>query len=109
MEGKDILPCKADVFLCDGLIGNILLKYGESIPEALQLMIGKTIKEMDLSEEQAGTILKVLHTALSSFNYENVGGIPFLGVNGVSIVGHGGSSPLAIKNMIKSAVQTVTT
>lgn len=107
VEGKDILPGKADVFLCDGLVGNILLKYAESIPEALQVMIGKAIKEMQLSEDEANTIKKVLYTALSSFNYENVGGIPFLGVNGVSIVGHGGSSPLAIKNMIKSAVQTV--
>lgn len=106
-EGKDILPGKADVFLCDGLVGNIVLKFGESIPEILQKMIGSAIKEMKLSEKEAGTIQKVLQTALSSFNYENVGGIPFLGVNGVSIVGHGGSSPLAIKNMIKSAVQTV--
>lgn len=107
LEGKDILPGKADVFLCDGLVGNIVLKFGESIPEALQKMIGSAVKELQLSDEEIANIQKVLHTALSSFNYENVGGIPFLGVNGVSIVGHGGSSPLAIKNMIKSAVQTV--
>lgn len=107
VEGKDILPGKADVFLCDGLVGNIVLKFGESIPEIVQQMIGGAVKEMGLSKEEVGQIQKVLHTALSSFNYENVGGIPFLGVNGVSIVGHGGSSPLAIKNMIKSAVQTV--
>ncbi|WP_421774484.1 phosphate acyltransferase PlsX [Gracilimonas sp.] len=107
VEGKDILPGKADVFLCDGLVGNIVLKFGESIPEVLQQMIGGAIREMGLSNEEAGQIQKVLQTALSSFNYENVGGIPFLGVNGVSIVGHGGSSSLAIKNMIKSAVQTV--
>ncbi|MEQ8525406.1 phosphate acyltransferase PlsX [Gracilimonas sp.] len=107
VEGKDILPGKADVFLCDGLVGNIILKFGESIPEIVQQMIGGAVQEMGLSKEEIGQIQKVLHTALSSFNYENVGGIPFLGVNGVSIVGHGGSSPLAIKNMIKSAVQTV--
>ncbi|MEX2602565.1 MAG: phosphate acyltransferase PlsX [Gracilimonas sp.] len=107
VEGKDILPCKADVYLCDGLVGNIVLKFAESIPEAIQKMIGGAIKDMQLSEAEIAKIQKVLHVALSSFNYENVGGIPFLGVNGVSIVGHGGSSPLAIKNMIKSAVQTV--
>lgn len=107
VEGKDILPCKADVYLCDGLVGNIVLKFAESIPEAIQKMIGGAIKDMQLSEAEIAMIQKVLHVALSSFNYENVGGIPFLGVNGVSIVGHGGSSPLAIKNMIKSAVQTV--
>lgn len=107
VEGKDILSGKADVYLCDGLVGNIVLKFGESIPDILQKMIGATIKDMDLSPDEIQNIQKVLHTALSPFNYENVGGIPFLGVNGVSIVGHGGSSPLAIKNMIKSAVQTV--
>lgn len=107
VEGKDILPGKADVYVCDGLVGNIVLKFGESIPGMLEKMIGSTVKEMDLSATEIQTIQKVLQTALSSFNYENVGGIPFLGVNGVSIVGHGGSSPLAIKNMIKSAVQTV--
>ncbi|MEX0845668.1 MAG: phosphate acyltransferase PlsX [Balneolaceae bacterium] len=107
VEGKDILPCKADVYLCDGLVGNIVLKFAESIPDAIQKLIGGAIKDMQLSEAEIAMIQKVLHVALSSFNYENVGGIPFLGVNGVSIVGHGGSSPLAIKNMIKSAVQTV--
>ncbi|HBQ60681.1 MAG TPA: phosphate acyltransferase PlsX [Balneolaceae bacterium] len=107
VEGKDILPGKADVYVCDGLVGNIILKFGESIPEIVQKMIGSAIKDMQMSEQEVANIQKVLHAALSSFNYENVGGIPFLGVNGVSIVGHGGSSPLAIKNMIKSAVQTV--
>jgi glycerol-3-phosphate acyltransferase PlsX len=107
VEGKDILSGKADVYLCDGLVGNIVLKFGESIPDIVQKMIGSAVKDMDLSEKEIQNIQKVLHTALSPFNYENVGGIPFLGVNGVSIVGHGGSSPLAIKNMIKSAVQTV--
>jgi glycerol-3-phosphate acyltransferase PlsX len=50
---------------------------------------------------------KILKVALAPFNYERVGGIPFLGVNGVSLVGHGGSSPLAIKNMIKAAISCV--
>ncbi|MEX0722882.1 MAG: phosphate acyltransferase PlsX [Gracilimonas sp.] len=107
VEGKDILSGKADVYICDGLVGNIVLKFGESIPDILQKMIGSAVQDMNLSEKEIQNIQKVLHTALSPFNYENVGGIPFLGVNGVSIVGHGGSSPLAIKNMIKSAVKTV--
>jgi glycerol-3-phosphate acyltransferase PlsX len=107
VEGKDVLPGKADIYICDGLVGNIVLNFGESIPETLQKMIGEAVNELDLSDVEIQNIQKILHKALSPFNYENVGGIPFLGVNGVSIVGHGGSSPLAIKNMIKSAVQTV--
>lgn len=107
VEGKDILPGKADVYISDGFVGNIVLKFGESIPEILEQMIGKAVMDMDVSQEELKKITTVLRTALAPFNYENVGGIPFLGVDGVSIVGHGGSSPLAIKNMIKSAVKTV--
>lgn len=107
VEGKDILPGKADVYLCDGMVGNIVLKFGESIPGILSKMIEQAIGEANLPKEDILKVQKLLGSALSSFNYENVGGIPFLGVNGVSIVGHGGSSSLAIKNMIKSAVQTV--
>ena len=49
----------------------------------------------------------VLRKSLTPFNYERVGGLPFLGVDGVSIVGHGGSSALAISNMIRSAVSCI--
>lgn len=107
MEGRDILPGKADVYLSDGLTGNLLLKLGESIPGALSMMVKKAIQENEVAPETAAVIQDVLKASFSAFNYENVGGIPFLGVNGVSIVGHGGSSPLAIRNMIKNAIDTV--
>lgn len=107
VEGGDILSGKADVFLTDGLIGNIVLKFGESIPEMLSIMVSKAISNMDVTEHEIAVTKKILHNALLPFNSELVGGIPFLGANGVSIVGHGSSSPLAIKNMIKSAVQCI--
>lgn len=108
VEGKDILHGKADVFVCDGLVGNLILKFGESIPEILMMLIGKTIREANISQEDALKIQQVIASATASFNYENVGGIPFLGVNGVSLVGHGSSTPKAIKNMIHKAIQTYT-
>lgn len=107
VEGRDILPAKADVFVCDGLVGNLLLKLGESIPENLEQFIAKGIKTLDLSNEDAKKVIKVLKVSLAQFNYENVGGVPFLGVNGVSLVGHGGSSPKAMKNMVLNAVKCV--
>lgn len=107
LEGRDIFSAKADVFLTDGLVGNILLKFGETIPTAIMTMIHQAVKDMDIEEEAVRTTQKILHTALSPFNYEHVGGIPFLGINGVSLVGHGGSTPLAIKNMIYAAVSCV--
>lgn len=107
VEGRDILPAKADVFVCDGLVGNLLLKLGESIPENLEHFIGIGIKKLELNEEQTEQVLRVMRVSLAQFNYENVGGVPFLGVDGVSMVGHGGSSSKAVKNMILNAVKFV--
>ncbi len=107
LEGKDILSGKADVYLTDGLVGNILLKFGESIPATIMKLVENAVSKLDLEVEEVVAAQKILKTALSPFDYERVGGVPFLGVNGVSIVGHGGSSPLAIKNMIKSAVSCI--
>ncbi len=107
VEGRDVFPAKADVFITDGMVGNILLKFGESIPDALFKMVHSAFSQVQLEEKEMKSVQKVLKTALNPFNYENVGGLPFLGVNGVSIVGHGGSSAPAIKNMIKAAVDCI--
>lgn len=106
-EGNDIFSAKADVFVCDGFTGNLLLKLGESIPHALETFIGSAAKKMDLKPEQLKLVSKVLKASLAEFNPDSIGGVPFLGVDGVSMVGHGGSSPTAIKNMIFNAVKCV--
>lgn len=108
IEGRDILNGEADVFVCDGFTGNLLLKFGESIPAALQELIQAAIVRQNLPPESIKPVLGILKQALSPFDYQSVGGVPFLGVNGVSLVGHGGSSPLAIKNMIFNAARMVT-
>jgi len=107
IEGRDIFPAKADIFLCDGLVGNIVLKLGESIPDALEIFIKKGIKKLQLGSEEAELVGKVLKASLAEFDPERVGGVPFLGVDGVSMVGHGSSSPLAVKNMILNAAKCV--
>ena len=107
VEGKDILYGKADVYLTDGYTGNILLKYGESIPDILAHMLKTTMTKKGVDEESQKFVFKMLSETLNSFNYEHVGGVPFLGVDGVSLVGHGGSSVTAIKNMIRNASECV--
>lgn len=107
LEGKDILYGKADVYLTDGFCGNVLLKFGESIPEILQHLLKKTMAEEKIDGQIQKQMFGILSRALDLFNYEHVGGIPFLGVNGMSLVGHGGSSATAIKNMILNAVRCV--
>jgi glycerol-3-phosphate acyltransferase PlsX len=81
LEGKNLFTDHADVIVCDGFTGNVVLKMGESIYELLKD--------------------RGIHDAfLSQMNYEAVGGSPILGVNGNVMIAHGVSSPLAIKNMI---------
>lgn len=104
IEGRDILVGHADVFVCDGLTGNILLKFGESIPDALKILIMGSIKKQQLGQDQVELIMSLLKDVFSPFDYQRIGGVPFLGVNGISLVGHGGSSPDAIKNMIFNAL-----
>jgi phosphate acyltransferase len=108
IEGKDILYGATDIYLTDGFTGNVVLKFGESIPGVLKLLLSKTMEEEKVSPEVQKQLYTILTKGLNTFNYEHVGGVPFLGVNGTSLVGHGGSSPMAIKNMILNAAQCVT-
>lgn len=87
IEGRDIFSGKADVIVCDGFTGNIVLKQAE----ALYTLIRKR---------------KVVDEYFDRFNYEIYGGTPILGVNGNVIIGHGISNANAVKNMILLSVDT---
>lgn len=103
VEGRDILNGKTDVVICDGFIGNIILKFGESVPGFLKTKV-KQVTSKSLLMKSAGLFLrKTLRTVLKSMDYEEYGGVPVLGANGVTIIGHGKSTPKAIKNMILRA------
>lgn len=107
IEGGDILVGKTDIYLCDGFAGNVLLKFGESIPDLLRHLLKQTMDEQGLDASSQKLVYGVISKAMEPFNYEHVGGIPFLGVNGMSLVGHGSSSDVAIKNMILNAARCV--
>ena len=107
IEGKDILFGKTDIFLTDGFTGNLILKFGESIPDVLKFLLSKTMKKDGVEPDLQKLIFQIIGKSLHTFDYERVGGVPFLGVNGTSLVGHGGSTPAAIKNMILNAAQCV--
>ncbi len=81
IEGRDLFNAKADVMVCDGFTGNVVLKLAESF---YVLTLKKNVKD----------------EFFDRFNYEQYGGSPILGVNAPVIIGHGISSPEAIKNMI---------
>lgn len=87
-EGRDIFIDKADVLVCDGFTGNIILKLAESLYEITQRK-------------------EIRHEYFERFNFENYGGTPVLGVSKPVIIGHGISKATAFKNMIALAQQMV--
>ncbi len=107
IEGRDIFSGDIDVVVCDGFVGNILLKFSESIfgffTATLKRHISKTIRRM-IGAYLVKPAFKDLKIEMSAEEY---GGAPLLGVDGISIICHGNSSPVAIKNAIKVARQLV--
>jgi glycerol-3-phosphate acyltransferase PlsX len=100
-EGRDILvghnpQGQVDVVVCDGFVGNVLLKFYESVaPLAFELL------------KRAGVDRRLLERGFKAFDYSETGGAPLLGVRGVSIIAHGSSSARAIKNAIRVALRAV--
>jgi glycerol-3-phosphate acyltransferase PlsX len=107
VEGSDLLKGKSDIVLCDGFTGNILLKFGESFVWLMKSKLIHMTEEGFFKKLWVGLISKTLRNLVGGFDYQKHGGVPLLGVNGVCIVGHGKSSPLAIKNMIFRAEEMV--
>ena len=107
IEGHDILKGNATIVVCDGLVGNTILKFGESIPEFLGSLFRQSLESLvasgKLDKQSAAVTTGMFKTMFEPFDVEKFGGVPFLGVDGISIVGHGRSSSRAIKNMIYMA------
>lgn len=99
IEGRDIIRGACDVVVCDGFVGNVLLKFYESVA---QFIIG--LLKAALRETPANLDLEDVFRVL---DYSEYGGAPLLGVDGVTIICHGGSPPKAIRNAIGVAAQAV--
>jgi phosphate acyltransferase len=105
VEGGDILKSKADVIVCDGFVGNIILKFAESVPSFLKNRIKKFSTRGVINKLSVGMALWPLKASLRDMDPNEEGGVPVLGVNGVVIIGHGSSTVKGIKNMILRAVE----
>ncbi len=103
VEGRDILTKNVDVVVCDGFVGNVLLKFGESVPKLLKQLLKNTAENSFTDKLKIGLTKGTLKKALKVMDYQEYGGVPLLGVNGISIIGHGSSTPKAIKNMVLRA------
>lgn len=107
VEGRDITNGRVDVVVCDGFTGNVTLKTMEGVASLIMSTLKDAFHASHLS--RLGLLLsrKSLLQAYARLDYAEYGGAPLLGLNGVAIIAHGGSSPKAIKNAIRVAKETV--
>lgn len=108
VEGHDLFENPVEVVVCDGFTGNIILKTSEAIAHAIfrwvknQVMAGSPLVKI------GGALVKpAMQVIKKKTNADEYGGMPLLGVNGICIIAHGGSSPLAIKNAIRAASEAI--
>jgi glycerol-3-phosphate acyltransferase PlsX len=107
VEGRDIPKGSADVIACDGFVGNIVLKFGEGLAEALISLIREEVHAHPLAKLGGLLLRSVFRDVHKKIDYAEYGGAPLLGVNGICIVCHGKSNPKAIFNAIRVAGELV--
>ena len=108
VEGHDLFFRELDVVVCDGFTGNIILKACEATAKAVSKWVKEEMLKTNLRKIGAQLVKPAFKAAMARGSYEEYGGSPLLGVNGVCIIAHGGSSALAIKNAIRVANESVT-
>ncbi|MCH6557961.1 MAG: phosphate acyltransferase PlsX [Nitrospirae bacterium] len=100
IEGRDVYNGTTDVIVCDGFIGNVALKISEGVAQVIKKMLMKEIIGSWLGRLSYFFLAGPLRRLRLRLDYAEFGGAPLLGVNGISIICHGHSSPKAIKNAI---------
>ncbi len=107
IEGQDILRGGCDVIVCDGFVGNVILKFGEGMAEIINEMLEEYLASESKYRLRRWFSKPVLSEFIGRWSYEEYGGAVLLGVKGTVIIGHGRSTPKAFKNAIKTAISAV--
>ncbi|HEY6874104.1 MAG TPA: phosphate acyltransferase PlsX [Geobacteraceae bacterium] len=103
VEGRDIFNGTVDVVVCDGFVGNVVLKLSEGLAEAVGKMLKEEIKQSFLSKVGYLLSRQAFNNFKKKVDYAEYGGAPLLGINGVGMICHGGSNAKAIKNAVRFA------
>jgi glycerol-3-phosphate acyltransferase PlsX len=103
IEGRDIHKGIADVVVCDGFVGNVVLKCCEGVFEFVMKLVGQELSKTLQSEKQLG--LQAIQNLVSRYDYHEHGGAPLLGIDGICIICHGSSGDRAIKNALGVAAR----
>lgn len=104
VEGNQIFDGSVDIVICDGFIGNIVLKTSEGVAESITKIIKQNVKRSPVAIAGAVLMKKVFKILNKQVDYDEYGGAPLLGINGCAIVSHGKSNSKAVKNAIFQAL-----
>lgn len=107
VEGHDLFECPVEVVLCDGFTGNVVLKTCEATATAVFEWLKRELSKNTIRKIGAYMAKDAFRPIRDKTNYEMYGGSPLLGVNGICIIAHGASSPLAIKNAVRVATEFI--
>lgn len=107
IEGKDIFRGGADVVVCDGFVGNVVLKTGEGVAEMVLRLIKEELGKHSWMKPFVLPMMPALRRLKRRIDYAERGGAPLLGVNGICIIGHGRSDAYAVTNACKAAERAV--
>jgi phosphate acyltransferase len=107
VESMGLSQGAADVAVCDGFVGNVVLKFAESVFEWMAELARKEIAHRPVARMGALLLKPVINTLKEQLSYEQYGGAPLLGIDGTTIICHGRSSSLAISNAIRTASRFV--
>ena len=107
VEGRELPAGVVDVIICDGFVGNVILKLAEGLASALMERLKGELEAEFRTRLGAALALPAFRRFKKGLDYQEYGGAPLLGVNGVCIIGHGSSRARAIENAIGAAVAAV--
>src|SRR6267143_3310727 len=107
IEGRHLFEDPVEVVVCDGFVGNVILKTSEAIAVAIFKWLKQELTRSKIHMVGAYLARKAFRVIKDKTNYEEYGGMPLLGVNGICIIAHGASTPLAIKNALRVAAESI--
>src|SRR3982751_4327098 len=107
IEGRHLFEEPVEVVVCDGFVGNVILKTCESIAVAIFQWLKHELMRSTKRKIGAYLAKNAFLEIKDKTNYEEYGGSPLLGVNGICIIAHGASTPLAIKNALRVAAESI--
>lgn len=107
IEGRDIFSGGADVVVCDGFVGNVVLKLTEGLAGAIMEMLGRSLNQSVRTRIGGALALPAFRRLKRAMDYTEYGGALLLGVNDVCVISHGASNAKAIRNAIRVAHEAV--